>query len=85
MRVCGRRVLIKRDPTPEKVGLIFIPDRAKKLPKGGIVAVVGEQVTTVKVGERVLFGAYAGVPIDVNGEPHLCIWDRDVIAVLDDA
>lgn len=82
MRVLGRRVLIRPAPHAEKIGLIVVPERAKQTPQEGIVEAIGDQVTTIRLGERVLYGRYTGVSVDGG---RLLLWDRDVMAILDPA
>jgi len=72
-------------------GGIVIPDNAKEKPTTGEVVAVGpgritdDGVTvpvTVTVGDRVLFGQYAGQKIKVNGEEVSILREEDVLAIL---
>ena len=59
------RVVILPAPAEEKTASgIFIPDTAKEKPQRGTVVAVGdgkkEEPITVKVGDEVLYGKYAG-------------------------
>jgi chaperonin GroES len=74
-------------------GGIFIPDTAKEKPIEGKVTAVGsgkiadngERVAlTVKAGDRVLFGKYAGTEIKVEGEEHLMMREDDILAIIED-
>jgi chaperonin GroES len=74
-------------------GGIYIPDTAKEKPiEGRVVAVgsgkvgdKGERLPmTVKVGDRVLFGKYAGTEIKVEGEEHLMMREDDILAIIED-
>ena len=38
---------------------------------------------TVKVGDRVLFGKWAGTEIKVNGEARLIIKESDILAIVE--
>ncbi len=88
------RVLVKRiEEMPITKGGIYIPDTAKEKPiEGRVVAVgsgkVGESgerlPMTVKVGDRVLFGKYAGTEIKVEGEEHLMMREDDILAIIAD-
>jgi len=88
------RVLVKRiEELPMTKGGIYIPDTAKEKPiEGRVVAVgsgkVGENgerlPMTVKVGDRVLFGKYAGTEIKVEGEEHLMMREDDILAIIED-
>lgn len=86
------RVLVKRieEPTRSKGG-IFLPEMAKEKPAEGIVVAVGNgrvaddgkvSPLTVQVGDRVVFGKYAGNEIKVNGEDRLIMREDDILGVL---
>ncbi|MBR2300185.1 MAG: co-chaperone GroES [Alphaproteobacteria bacterium] len=87
------RVLVKRIEDLEKTaGGIIIPDTAKEKPSEGIVEAAGNgRMTpdgklapmTVKVGDRVLFGKYAGTEVKVDGEPRLIIREEDILAIVE--
>ncbi|MBO4541756.1 MAG: co-chaperone GroES, partial [Bacteroidales bacterium] len=67
------RVIVKAAPAEEKTaGGIIIPDTAKEKPQRGTVVAVGagkkDEPMTVKVGDNVLYGKYAGTEINYNGE-----------------
>ena len=86
------RVLVKRTEEIQMTkGGIYIPDTAKEKPiEGKVVAVgsgkvsdSGERVAlTVKAGDRVLFGKYAGTEIKVEGEEHLMMREDDILAIV---
>ncbi len=88
------RVLIKRlDENTKTAGGIIIPDTAKEKPSEGIVEAVGPGMVTpdgksvpmtVKVGDKVLFGKWAGTEIKVNGEDRLIIKEPEILAIVAD-
>jgi len=88
------RVLVKRiEEMPMTKGGIYIPDTAKEKPIEGRVIAVGsgkladngERIPlTVKAGDRVLFGKYAGTEIKVEGEEHLMMREDDILAIIED-
>jgi chaperonin GroES len=88
------RVLVKRTEEVQMTkGGIYIPDTAKEKPIEGMVVAVGsgkvsdsgERVAlTVKAGDRVLFGKYAGTEIKVEGEEHLMMREDDILAIIAD-
>jgi len=87
------RVIVKRIEEEETTkGGIIIPDTAKEKPVEGKVTAVGNgkildngetQPMDVKVGDRVLFGKYAGTDIKIEGEEHLILREDDIIAVVE--
>ena len=88
------RVLVKRTEEVQMTkGGIYIPDTAKEKPIEGKVVAVGSGkvsdngervVLTVKAGDRILFGKYAGTEIKVEGEEHLMMREDDILAILED-
>ena len=88
------RVLIKRIEDMQKTaGGIIIPDTAKEKPSEGVVEAVGNGFRaedgkilpmSVKVGDKVLFGKWAGTEIKVNGEARLIIKESDILAIVED-
>ena len=88
------RVLVKRiEEVQVTKGGIFIPDTAKEKPIEGKVIAVGpgkvcdngeRMALTVKEGDRVLFGKYAGTEIKMEGEEYLMMREDDILAILED-
>jgi chaperonin GroES len=86
------RLVVKRVEHENKTkGGIIIPDSAKEKPIEGEVLAVGSgkalkngslRPLEVKVGERVLFGKYAGTEIKVDGEEHVILREDDILAVM---
>ncbi len=85
------RVLITRIDNEEKTkGGIIIPDTAKEKPIQGRVVAVGNgkvlddgstRPPSVKTGDRVLFGKYAGTEVKIDGVEHLILREDDIVAV----
>lgn len=83
----GDRVIIEPAPAEEKTaGGIIIPDTAKEKPQKGTVVAVGpgkkDEPTTVKQGQTVLYGKYAGTEITVEGKDFLIMRESDIYAVV---
>jgi chaperonin GroES len=86
------RIIVKRIKQEEKTkGGIIIPDTAKEKPQEGKVTAVGSGrrddgkiiPLDVKVGNRVLFGPYAGSEIKLDGEEYLILREDDVLGVIE--
>jgi len=81
------RVLVQPSAAEEKTaGGIIIPDTAKEKPQRGKVVAVGagkkDEPMTVKVGDTVLYGKYAGTEITVEGDEYLIMRESDIFAIL---
>ena len=81
------RVLVEPAPAETKTasGLI-IPDTAKEKPQEGVVVAVGngkkDEPLTVKVGDKVLYGKYAGQELKLDGKDYLIIRESDLLGIL---
>jgi chaperonin GroES len=81
------RVIVEVSPAEEKTasGLI-IPDTAKEKPQKGIVVAVGngkkDEPMTVKVGDTILYGKYAGTEVSVEGQEYLIMRESDIFAIV---
>jgi chaperonin GroES len=73
-------------------GGIIIPDTAKEKPQEGKVVAVGKgkknddgtiSPLDVKVGDKILFGKYAGSDVKLEGVEHLILREEDVLGVLE--
>lgn len=81
------RVLVEPAAAEEKTASgIIIPDSAKEKPQKGAIVAVGtgkkDEPMTVKVGDNVLYGKYAGTEITVDGKEYLIMRESDIFAVL---
>lgn len=86
------RVLVKAAEAEEVTkGGIIIPDTAKEKPMQGEIVAVGNgkqsedgKITPlqVKVGDKVLYGKYAGTEISVDGGEYLIMREADIFAII---
>ena len=84
------RVLVSRiEESEETIGGIVIPDTAKEKPQQGDVIAVGSgkvldngerQAPDVSVGDKVLFGKYAGTEVKHDDEEFLILREEDILA-----
>lgn len=87
------RVIVKRLEEERKTASgIVIPDTATEKPDQGEVIAVGPGkkddsgkaiALDVKVGDKVLFGKYAGQAVKVNGEEVLVLREEDILGVVE--
>ncbi len=93
MRPLHDRVIVKRmEEERTSPGGIVIPDTAAEKPiKGEIIAAGKGKILEngdirkldVKVGDKVLFGKYAGTEVKVEGEELLVMKEDDIMAVIE--
>ena len=83
----GDRVVVEAAQAEEKTASgLYIPDTAKEKPSQGVVVAVGtgkvDEPLTVKVGDKVLYGKYAGTEITVEGKEYLIMREADIYSVI---
>ncbi|MCK9616821.1 MAG: co-chaperone GroES [Lentimicrobiaceae bacterium] len=81
------RVLVEPSAAEQKTaGGIIIPDTAKEKPQKGKVVAIGngkkDEPLTVKVGDTVLYGKYAGTEITISGKDYLMMRESDILAII---
>ena len=85
------RVLVRRnEEEATSAGGIILTDSAKEKPAEGEVIACGNgkildngdvHALDVKVGDKVLFGKYAGTEVKVNGEELLVMREDDIMGL----
>ena len=81
------RVIVQAAEAETKTaGGIIIPDTAKEKPQKGTVVAVGsgkkDEPMTVKNGDTVLYGKYAGTEISIDGKDLLIMRESDILAIV---
>lgn len=87
MKPISDRVVVKPAPAEERTaGGIIIPDTAKEKPQRGEVIAVGPgkdgNKMTVKKGDTVLYGKYAGQELSYQGKDYLIMREDDILVIL---
>jgi chaperonin GroES len=94
VRPLDDRVLVKPlDASDVTKGGIVLPDTAKEKPQRGKVVAVGpgklldsgkRAGLTIKSGDTVLFGKYAGTEIKIDGVAHQIMRESEILGVFED-
>ena len=88
----GDRVVVKPTPREEmtKSGIV-LPDTAKEKPQEGLILAAGpgrilddgkREPMDVKVGQKVLYGKYAGTEFKIDDEELLIVSQKDILAIV---
>lgn len=87
------RVLVRRQEEETKTaGGIVLPGSAAEKPSRGEVVAAGKgkvnekgevRPMDVKVGDKVIFGQYAGSTVKVDGEELLIMSENEILAVIE--
>ena len=92
IRPLNDRVIVERLEEEQKTaGGIVIPDSAKEKPIMGIVIAVGPGKTLdngdvrsleVNIGDKVLFGKYAGTEVKLDEQEWVVMREEDIIGIV---
>ena len=87
------RILVKPiDPETKTASGIFLPETAKEKPMQGKVVAVGpgklldngtRLSPSVRKGDTVVYGKYAGTEIEIKNVPHLIIRESELLGVIE--
>lgn len=85
----GARVAVLLDEAPSHVGVIALPDKAKKPPAEGTIMAVGDgdvdwNPLPFYAGQRVVVSPYGGHAYRYEGKDYLIMVATDILAVLPD-
>ncbi|HDD65048.1 MAG TPA: co-chaperone GroES [Firmicutes bacterium] len=94
IRPLGDRIVVEPLEAEEKTkGGIILPDTAKEKPQKGKVVAVGKGRVDengkaipmeVKVGDKVLYGKYAGTEITIDDKEYIILREEDVLAIVEE-
>jgi chaperonin GroES len=87
------RIVVEPVEAEERTaGGIVLPDSAREKPQRGKVIAVGpgklldsgeRGEMSVKLGDDVFYGKYAGTEIEINGKDVVILRESDVLAIID--
>lgn len=91
LKPLGDRVIIKQDDAEQTTASgLYIAQETKEKPSSGVVLAVGEGKVSdagerlpmpVAVGDRVVYGKFAGQEIESEGEKVIILRADDIIAI----
>lgn len=84
--LADRVVIEPKEAETKTASGLYIPDTAKEKPQQGVVIAAGpgkkDEPMEVKVGDKVLYGKYAGTEITVEDKKYLIVRQSDILATL---
>ena len=92
LKPIGDRILVEVAEVKKTTeGGIFIPEQSQQKPTEGKILAVGEgryteegklKPLSVKVGDKVLFGKYAGTEVEYESRTYLLMREEDILGVI---
>ena len=86
LKPLGLNIVVTRDETENlTAGGLHIPTNCETKSQWGKVVAVGDLVDGVVEGDRVMFGKYDGIEIELEGEAVLILEEEEIFGVEEDA
>ena len=92
MPLDDRLLVVPVEAEDTTTGGIVLPDSAREKPQRGVVKAVGpgklldsgeRGQMSVKTGDEVFYGKYAGTEIEIDGQDWVILREDDVLAIID--
>ena len=93
LKPLGDRIIAKAVSAEEKTaGGILLPDSAQEKPQEAEIIAVGPGIQLesgkkapmdVKVGDKIIYGKYAGTEVKVGSDEYIILRQEDVLAILE--
>ena len=86
MPLADRVIIQQAEAETTTASGIIIPDNAQEKPQKGTVIAVGkgtkDNPMTVKAGDNILYGKYAGTELKYNGSDYMIMKESDILAII---
>ena len=77
------RVVATREEAATKTASgLYLPDNAKEKPVLAVVRAVGPEVSTLKVGDKIVYKEYSTTELKIDGVEYLIVKEEDVLATV---
>ncbi len=92
IRPLGNRIVIEKVEAEEKTASgIVLPQSAQEQPQFAVVRAVGDEFENneklkgmIQIGDKVLYGKFAGTEVKVDGKEYIIVRYTDVLAVVEE-
>ena len=86
MPLADRVIIQQAEAETTTASGIIIPDNAQEKPQKGTVIAVGkgtkDNPMTVKAGDNILYGKYAGTELKYNNSDYMIMQESDILAII---
>ncbi len=80
--LADRVVAVREVAATKTASGLFLPDNAKEKPVIAVVKALGPDVTSLKVGDKIVYKEYSTTELKVNGVEYLLVKEEDVLATV---
>ena len=80
--LADRVVAVREAVKTQTASGIYLPDNAKEKPVIADVQAVGPEVTSLKVGDKIIYKEYSTTELKIDGTDYLIVKEEDVLATV---
>lgn len=80
--LADRVVAVREEAQTKTASGLYLPDSSKEKPVVARVEAVGQDVKSIKKGERILYKEYSTTEIKIDGTEYLIVKEEDILATL---
>jgi chaperonin GroES len=80
--LADRVVAVREVAATKTASGIYLPDNAKEKPVLAIVAAIGPDVKSLKVGDKIVYKEYSTTELKIDGTEYLIVKEEDVLATV---
>lgn len=75
-------VAIGEEAATKTASGLYLPDKALEKPKTAKVVAIGDKVTQVKNGDRIIYKSYSTTEVKVENTDYILVKEEDVLATV---
>jgi co-chaperonin GroES (HSP10) len=83
LKVIGDRIAVQEDTGPKKKGNLFVPESSLSSRAMGTVVAISDTVTSIQVGDKVLFSKAVHDSLEHDGNPIKLVSINNVYAIVE--
>ncbi len=80
--LADRVVAVREVAATKTASGLYLPDNAKEKPVMATIQAIGPDVTSLKVGDRIVYKEYSTTELKINDTEYLIVKEEDVLATV---
>jgi len=80
--LADRVVAVREEAKTQTASGLYLPDSSKEKPVLAEVVATGPTVTTLKVGDKIIYKEYSTTELKIDGKEYLVLKEEDVLATV---
>lgn len=77
-----RVVAVREEAKTQTASGIYLPESSKESPVLATISAVGDDVKSVKVGDKIVYKEYSTTELKINNQEYLIVKEEDILATV---